>query len=218
MPETPAAIYRRRGLGRAQAAIRRPCLIVVDLSYGFTDPATPLGCDAADALAATAELLRAARAHDVTRVFTRIAYEDADREVAAPFIEKIPALGALVRGDRLSEIDAAVAPQPGEPVLTKLFASAFFGTPLAAMLDEAGCDGVIVTGATTSGCVRATVVDAMQHGRRVLVPAAAVVDRARAPHDAALFDIQAKYGQVVELDEALAVLTGTPARTAGGDA
>jgi maleamate amidohydrolase len=212
-----AAIYRERGLGNPQSPIRRPALVVVDLSYGFTDPSTPLGCDATDALAANAELLRAARASDLPRVFTRIAYEDADREVAAPFIEKLPALGTLVPGDRLAEIDAAIAPDPGEPVLTKLFASAFFGTPLAELLREAGCDGVVVTGATTSGCVRATVVDAMQHGLRVLVPAAAVVDRARAPHDAALFDIQAKYGQVVELEEALAVLTAAGARTTGED-
>lgn len=212
MEQSPAAIYRERGLGGRQGPIRRPCLVVVDLSYGFTDPSTPLGCDAADALAATAELLRAAREHDVPRAFTRIAYEEADREVAAPFIEKLPALAALTPGDRLSEIDAAVAPAPGEPVYTKLFASAFFGTPLAALLDEHDCDGVIVTGATTSGCVRATAVDAMQHGRRVIVPARAVADRARAPHDAALFDIEAKYGQVVELDEALDVIAGAAAR------
>jgi len=93
-------------------------------------------------------------------------------------------------------------------VLTKLFASAFFGTPLAAMLAAHGADTVIVCGASTSGCVRATVVDALQNGYRVLVPREAVADRASGPHDAALFDIDAKYGDVVAVDDALALLEG----------
>jgi maleamate amidohydrolase len=97
-------------------------------------------------------------------------------------------------------------PQPGEPVLMKLFASAFFGTALGAMLAAHGCDTVIVTGASTSGCVRATAVDAMQHGYRVVVPREAVADRAAGPHEASLFDIDAKYGDVVSTDEAIALL------------
>ena len=91
-------------------------------------------------------------------------------------------------------------------MLRKLFASAFFGTPLASMLAAHGVDTVIVTGASTSGCVRATVVDALQHGYRVVVPREPVADRAAGPHEAALFDVDAKYGDVVALEEALAVL------------
>ena len=94
----------------------------------------------------------------------------------------------------------------------KLFASAFFGTPLAAMLAAEGADTVVVTGASTSGCVRATVVDALQHGYRVVVPREGVADRQHAPHEAALFDIDAKYGDVVGVAEAEALLRGDAQR------
>ena len=94
-------------------------------------------------------------------------------------------------------------------MLAKLFASAFFGTPLGALLASHGCNTVVVCGASTSGCVRATVVDALQHGYRVVVPREAVADRASGPHEASLRDIDAKYGDVVTLDAALALLRGS---------
>lgn len=193
-------------MGEPQSPGRYPCLVVVDLTYGFTDPGLPLGCDAALALQATAELLAAARSSDVPRVFTRVEYEPGDFAVAAAFIEKIPALATLTPGSRASTIDAAVAPLPGEPVLRKLFASAFHGTPLASLLAASGCDSVVITGASTSGCVRATAVDALQHGYRVAVPRDATADRAVGPHEAALFDIAAKYGEVVPTARAVALL------------
>ena len=100
-----------------------------------------------------------------------------------------------------------------EPVFTKLWASAFFGTPFASFLAAAGCDSLVVTGASTSGCVRATAVDALQHGYRPIVPREAVGDRNPAAHEANLYDIDAKYGDVVSLDEVLAAVRalGTPA-------
>ena len=104
------------------------------------------------------------------------------------------------------EIDPRIAPAPGEPVLNKLFASAFFGTPLASLLTAAGCDSVIVTGASTSGCIRATVVDALQHGYRPVVPREAVGDRNPAAHEANLYDIDTKYGDVVSVDDVVAHL------------
>ena len=206
MDEAARQLYRERGLGGRQPAGERPCLVVVDLSYGFTDPASPLACDADEALAANQRLLAAARAGGVPRVFTRIEYDEPAKGVARAFLEKMPGLATLAVGTRMAQIDEAVAPQSDEPVLTKLFASAFFGTALTSLLAAQRCDSVIITGASTSGCVRATAVDALQHGYRVVVPRTAVADRARAPHDAALFDIQAKYGEVVELDDALALL------------
>jgi nicotinamidase-related amidase len=139
-------------------------------------------------------------------VYTRIEYDDASRTIAAAFLEKMPALAALTADSRWSPIHDAIAPQAGEPVLVKLFASGFFGTSLASFLAARGCDTVVITGASTSGCVRATVVDALQYGYRVVVPRDAVADRAQAPHEAALFDINAKYGQVVDLDAAEALL------------
>lgn len=208
MDDAARALYAERAFGGPQRRGSRPCLVVVDLSHGFTDPASPLACDAELALATVAELLAVAREHDVPRVFTRIEYDDAGLEIAAPFLEKLPALGALRPGTEWAAIDDRIAPQAGEPVLAKLFASAFWGTPLASLLTAHACDSVVVTGASTSGCVRATVVDAMQHGMRVIVPRDGVADRAAAPHEAALFDIQAKYGEVVDTADALARVRG----------
>jgi len=204
----PAAqeLYAERGLGGRQGAGRRPALVVVDLNYGFTDPESPLHCDVEEAVAATARLLAAARAAGAPVAFTTLEYDEGGRRVAKAFIDKVPALLALAPGTRWPQIDARIAPRPGEPVLLKLFASAFFGTALAAMLASHGCDTVVVTGASTSGCVRATVVDALQHGYKVVVPREAVADRAAAPHAAALFDIDAKYGDVVSTDAAVELL------------
>ena len=187
--------HGRAGFGR------RPALIVVDMSVGFTDSSSPLHCDLDDVVGAIARLLEEARSAELPVVFTTVAYGEADKRTAAVFIDKVPALLTLAAGNRFVEIDPRLAPRPEEPVLTKLFASAFFGTPLTALLASAGCDGVIVTGASTSGCVRATAVDALQHGYRVTVPREAVGDRNPAAHEANLYDIDAKYGDVVSLDE-----------------
>jgi maleamate amidohydrolase len=200
------------GFGERQGAGARPALVVVDLVNGFTDPESPLYCDADEAVATTARLLDAARAAGAPVAFTTVEYDEAGARVARAFIAKIPALRTLAPGTHWPAVDARIAPRAGEPVLVKLFASAFFGTPLAAMLGSAGADTVVVTGASTSGCVRATVVDALQHGYRVVVPREGVADRRRGPHEAALFDIDAKYGDVVGVGEAEAVLRGFSGR------
>jgi nicotinamidase-related amidase len=197
---TLAGFHGRAGFGE------RPALLVVDVSVGFTDPASPLACELEDVVAAIARLLEEARRVRLPVVYTTVAYAEADRRTAAVFIDKVPALLTLEAGSRWVEIDPRLAPRPGEPVLTKLFASAFFGTPLQGLLAAAGCDGVIVTGASTSGCVRATAVDALQHGYRVVVPREAVGDRNPAAHEANLYDIDAKYGDVVALAEVLTAL------------
>ena len=196
------------GFGARQGAGARPALVVVDLVNGFTDPESPLWCDADAAVAATARLLDAARSSGAPVAFTTVEYDEAGARVARAFLAKIPALRVLAPGTHWPAVDARIAPRAGEPVLAKLFASAFFGTPLAAMLAAHGADTVIVTGAATSGCVRATAVDALQHGYRVVVPREAVADRQAGPHEAALFDIDAKYGDVVGLGEAEALLRG----------
>jgi maleamate amidohydrolase len=187
--------HGRAGFGR------RPALIVIDMSLGFTDPASPLACDLEDVVVAIQRLLAAAREAGVPVVYTTVAYGQGDRRTAAVFIDKVPALLTLEAGSRFVEIDPRLAPAPGDPVLTKLFASAFHGTPLATLLASEGCDSVIVTGASTSGCVRATAVDALQHGYRTIVPREAVGDRNPAAHEANLYDIDAKYGDVVPVDE-----------------
>jgi nicotinamidase-related amidase len=205
-PRSTAENYARLGLGARQRAGRRPALVVVDLCYGFTDPASPLHCGADDALAATASLLR--RARDAARpiAYTTVSYDDAGRHEAEAFLAKVPALAMLRDGSRWPRIDDRIAPREGEPVLRKLFASGFFDTELHALLTTAGCDTVLLCGASTSGCVRATAVDALQHGYRVLVCREAVCDRDPGAHAASLTDIDAKYGDVIGLDAALALL------------
>jgi maleamate amidohydrolase len=192
--------HGRMGIGQ------RPALIVVDVNVGFTDPRSPLVCDLDDVVAAIGRLLDATRAAGLPVVFTTVSYDDGAKRTAAAFIEKVPALLTLEAGSPWVEIDPRIVPRPGEPVLNKLFASAFFGTSLSSFLAAERCDSVIVAGASTSGCVRATVVDALQHGYRPIVPREAVGDRNLAAHDANLYDMDAKYAGVVSLDDALAYL------------
>jgi maleamate amidohydrolase len=181
----------------------RPALIVVDMSVGFTDQESPLHCDLEEVVGAIAQLLAASRAARYPVLYTTVAYDDAGKEAATVFIDKVPALLTLEAGSRWVEIDPRLAPLPGEPVIRKLFASAFYKTPLASLLAAQQVDGVIVTGASTSGCVRATAVDALQHGYRVVVPREAVGDRNLAAHEANLYDIDAKYGDVLALEDVL---------------
>lgn len=192
--------------GRGAGVGERPALVVVDMSLGFTDPQSPLACDLEEVVGAVGLLLGAARRAGVPVVYTTVAYDEEGKRRAAAFIEKVPALLALEAGSRWVEIDPRIAPEPGERVLRKLHASAFFETELASLLAASGCDSVIVAGASTSGCVRATAVDSLQHGYRTVVPREAVGDRNAAAHEANLYDIDAKYGDVVPLEEALARL------------
>src|SRR5262249_37966810 len=192
-----AGFHGRAGFGK------KPALIVVDMSVGFTDPTSPLHCDLEPVVSAIERLLAAMRDARLPVVYTAVAYDDAAKQTAAVFIDKVPAPLTLEAGSRWVEIDPRLAPRDDEPVLTKLFASAFYRTTLAAMLTVQQVDGLIVTGASTSGCVRATAVDALQHGYRVVVAREAVGDRNQAAHEANLYDIDAKYGDVLSLDEVI---------------
>jgi nicotinamidase-related amidase len=193
-----------QGFGERAGFGAKPALVVVDVNRGFTDPASPLACDLDECVAAIARLLEAFRGAALPVVFTTVCYDDFGRQAAAVFIEKVPALLALEPGSPWVDIDPRIAPSDGEPVLSKYFASAFFGTTLASLLASAGCDTVVVTGASTSGCVRATALDALQHGYRVVVPREAVGDRNPAAHEANLYDLDTKYADVASLDEVLA--------------
>lgn len=195
------------GFGQRGGGVgRRPALVIIDMNNGFTDPASPLVCELDDTIEAIRRLLDVARRAEIPVVYTTVSYGDGDRVTAKSFIEKVPALLTLEAGSSWVEIDHRIAPRAGEPVLNKLFASAFFGTPFASLLASHQCDSVIVTGASTSGCVRATAVDVVQHGYRPVVPREAVGDRNPAAHDASLYDIDLKYGDVVSLDECLGAL------------
>jgi nicotinamidase-related amidase len=177
----------------------RPAVVVVDLNLGFTDPASPLACDLDDVLVQTRALLDVARPRGVPVLFTTVVYDAVGEAAAAVFLRKVPALGILRPGTRWVAIDERLGRKPDEPVIGKAHASAFFGVPLAAML--AGRDTLVVCGASTSGCVRATVVDAMQHGLSPIVPRECVGDRSLRAHDQALDDIGGRYGDVVSAAE-----------------
>jgi maleamate amidohydrolase len=200
---------RFEGFGqRAGGVGRHPALVIIDMNNGFTDPASPLVCELDDTIEAIRKLLDAARRAEVPIVYTTVSYGEGEKAVAKAFIDKVPVLLTLAAGSRWVEIDERIAPRPNEPVLNKLFASAFFGTSFASLLASHRCDSVIVTGASTSGCVRATAVDVVQYGYRPVVPREAVGDRNPAAHEAALYDIDLKYGDVVSLDECLEALGG----------
>jgi nicotinamidase-related amidase len=196
-------VRRHEGFHGRSGFGAHPALIVIDVNVGFTDPESPLVCDLEDVVAAIGRMLTEARRAGIPVAYTTVSFDEGDKKIAAAFIDKIPALLTLEAGSRWVEIDPRIAPQEGEPVLNKLFASAFFGTALQSFLAASGCDSLIVTGASTSGCVRATVVDAVQHGYRPIVPREAVGDRNPAAHEANLYDIDAKYGDVVPLGEVL---------------
>ena len=205
-------VYDARGFGGRQGAGERPAVVVVDFIEGFTNPESALACDADAAVEATRSLLDAARAASVPVFFTTVAYDEGDLERAAMFIAKAPALATLRPGSPWIEVDARLGRRADEPVLVKLFASAFFGTNLDELLRDAGCDTVVVAGASTSGCVRATAVDALQYGYRVLVPRDAVADRAVDAHNGSLLDIDAKYGDVISIGEAIAAVEAALSR------
>ncbi|MEL7045875.1 MAG: isochorismatase family protein [Pseudomonadota bacterium] len=150
---------------------------------------------------ACAALLSAFRTRALPVVFTTVVYDSDDQ--AGVFRARLPALNALRRGSRACAVDSRLAPLAGEHLVEKHYASAFFGTDLAGLLREAGADSLIVTGLTTSGCVRATVVDALQHDFVTWVPREAVGDRNADAHMANLHDMHAKYAEVVSIDDVL---------------
>ncbi len=203
--EAAKAVYDRAGLGQAVTLGDRPAVLVVDFSCGFTDPACALGSDLTAEVEATRRLLDSARAKGLPVVFTTIGFESSLKD-GGLWLQKVPALGDLQVGGHWVDIDPRLEPRADETVIVKKGASAFFGTNLAAVLVSQQIDSVILCGATTSGCIRATAVDLLQNGWPTLVPRECVGDRAKAPHDANLFDIQAKYADVVGLEEALAYL------------
>src|SRR5262249_35374242 len=176
----------------------RPAVVVVDMSLAFTDPEGPLVCDLDDTVASIARLLESARQRgDIPIIFTTVAYGKREQTSARAMLRKMPAALEITPESRWVEIDPRLEPQEGEELISKVFPSAFFGTTLASYLISDERDSVIVTGASTSGCVRATSIDAVSHGFQVVVPREAVGDRSAAAHEQNLIDIDLKYGDVV---------------------
>lgn len=198
------ADYRAAGFGRVLGFGHRPALLLVDWCLAYLDRASPLYAGVEDVLAATLPLATAARTTGIPLVFTRVEY--AHPADGGLFRRKVAALACFERGNPLADFPSTLAPAPGDIVITKQYPSAFFGTPLAATLSALRIDTVLISGVTTSGCIRATAVDALCHGFAPLIVTDCVGDRAPDVHAANLFDLGAKTADLVTSAEAIARL------------
>ncbi|MFK7964101.1 MAG: isochorismatase family protein [Burkholderiaceae bacterium] len=194
--------YQAKGFAARSGFGRRPALLIVDYMKGFTDPTSPLGGDFSSQLVATEALIAAFRQAVFPVIYTTIEYDD-DFNDAGVFIKKVPSLAILRRGSPMCEVDDQIKPQANDYIVSKKYASSFFGTNLDTYLRNQGADTLVIVGCTTSGCVRASAVDSLQYGYHTIVVREGCGDRAEGPHEANLFDMDAKYADVVSLDECL---------------
>lgn len=199
------ATYQRQGFGQTLEMKPPFGLLIVDFVNSFADPQVFGGGNIAPAIARTVELLAYARSKGWPVAHSRIVFADDDGDCNI-FGLKVPGMVTLKETSHGSAIVPELAPAKGELVVRKTVPSAFFGTSLAPWLTQHGVQTLLVAGAVTSGCVRASVVDAMSWGFRPLVVADCVGDRAIEPHDASLFDMAQKYATVLPLNEALALV------------
>src|SRR6056300_1182287 len=181
-----------------------PALILVDMSLGFTQPESPLGGYFDSEVEASQILAAAFRDRTLPVVYTTVVY-DRDED-ASVFRARLPSLNILKRGSAWVDIDSRLTPTESEMLAEKHFPSAFVGTNVDRYLRSQGADSAIVVGLTTSGCVRATAVDALSHNYPTVVVREGVGDRNLEAHAANLHDMHAKYVDVMSLDETLAML------------
>ena len=199
-------VYARQQFGQKTGFGEAPALLVVDFVNGFADPAILGGGNIAEAIAATAPLLAAFREKELPVIFTRIVYA-ADGSDASLWCQKVPRLRTLTESAPESQVVAELEPRSGELVIRKTQASAFFGTHLHACLVARRIDTLVITGCTTSGCIRASVIDAMSLNYRTIVASDCVGDRALDPHRANLFDMGQKYSDLMEMHEIVPLLS-----------
>jgi maleamate amidohydrolase len=211
-----AEFFQARGFGTTIGFGKRPALVVIDMINAFTDSGMPLGSNLDSVVDRIKSLLQVAREAGIPVLYTTVGYEEGLAD-AGVWFRKQRALTSLMLGTPAVDVDTRLAPARGEPIILKKYASSFFGTDLGSRLTSAGVDTLLITGATTSGCVRATAVDAVQLGYRPMVVREAVGDRSPAAHDQALFDLEQKYADVVAVHETIDFLTTAPsAEPAGG--
>lgn len=189
---------------QSQGLGQKPALVLVDMIHGFTDPACPLGAEADSVVQVNQELLKVFRRKGLPVFFTTVVYRNEDQ--ARVFRDRVPALNVLTPESLWVQVDARLARQDNEPLVEKCWASGFFGTDLHAQLTALSVDSLVITGLTTSGCVRATAVDGLQCDYKVVVPREAVGDRNQQAHESNLFDLNAKYADVLNLEEVLALV------------
>jgi maleamate amidohydrolase len=196
-------VYAKQGFGASSGFGLAPALLIVDFVNGFNDPGLFGGGNIPDAIANTKRLLAAAREKRIPICYTRVVYAQ-DGSDAGVFCLKAPKLAVLTETSHASQIVDDLTPLEGEYVLRKTQPSSFFGTDLAPWLIRRRIDTVVVTGATTSGCVRASVIDSMSYNFRTVVVSDGVGDRAPGPHEANLFDMRQKYADLMTADEVIA--------------
>lgn len=184
-----------------------PAVLIVDVVMAYLDPASPLYAGVEGALASCERLVAAARTASVPVIFTNVEYQPGGKD-GGVFYRKVPALSVFERGSSLGAFPPTLQPLPGELIVIKQYASAFFATPLASSLSASGIDSLLIGGFSTSGCIRATALDACQHGFIPFVVSDACGDRHPDPHAANLFDLQAKYAEVIGEHDALNLLAG----------
>jgi len=199
-------LFRQRGFGVKIGFGERPALIVIDMLKGFTDASMPLGANLDSEIAAQQPLLDVAHERGIPVIFSTVIYDDKELRDAGLWAIKMKGTATLKAGTPAVEIDPRLDMRPSDSLLVKKYASCFFGTDLVPRLMNQRIDTLIITGCTTSGCVRATAVDAVQNGFRPMVVREAVGDRSAAAHEQSLFDLNAKYADVVSLDETLQYL------------
>jgi maleamate amidohydrolase len=199
--------YKAAGFGGTLQPGNRPVLLLIDFARAYYDPASQLYAGVESARASAARLHLAARAAGVPVIFTRVEYSP-DGHEGGVFYNKIAALKAFHTGSPLGDFTPELSPLPGDEVITKHFPSAFFGTALAEKLHADGIDTILITGLSTSGCVRASAVDALCHGFVPLIVVDAVGDRDARVHEANLFDLGAKTGELVSEAQAADYIAG----------
>ncbi|MFE9783903.1 isochorismatase family protein [Nocardia salmonicida] len=200
-----AGEYRRSGYSARLGAGNSPAVLVVDICAAYLTDGSPLRAPVEDAVRAAAAVVAQARESGLPVIFTRVRFEPNGPD-GGLFRRKVPVLRVFEQGNPLGDFLDDPAPAPGDVVITKQYPSAFHATTLAATLAAQRIDTLVIVGLTTSGCVRASATDAMQHGFRPLVVADACGDRDAALHEANLTDLDIKYADVLGLEEALAVL------------
>ena len=198
-----AEFFEQRGFGQKLGFGLRPALLIVDMVKAFTNPDMPLGADLESQIAAIQSLLKSAHDQRTPVIFSTVAYEDENFRDAGIFGRKQKGSRTLRAGTESVEVDPRLDFRKSDSLLAKKYASCFFGTDLVSRLLNHQVDTLIITGCTTSGCVRASAVDACQIGFRPMVVREAVGDRSQSAHEQSLFDLNAKYADVVSLEETL---------------
>jgi maleamate amidohydrolase len=195
--------FKERGFGQKLGFGQKPVLLVVDIANAFTDPASPLGSNLDAQVEQSNRLIDAAHNSRVPVIFTTLWYEEEGERDGGIFAKKQSGARHLRKGTKAVELDARLHRRPGDALLVKKYASCFFGTDLVPRLLSHGADTLVICGCSTSGCVRATAVDACQNGFRPMVVREAVGDRSKAAHEQSLFDLHTRYADVVGIEETL---------------